>query len=482
VKYIIVILFFTNVWAAPASPPNPLNSVVEKAERFYQSQRESRDIFIARELYKLSFFFAASKFTSDHLQKDGAIDEDDANIMHSLLIKTGTHFLLKEHITLGKQHKSFSWIKGQKYLIQNKYTEAEAELKTLTENDYFYGEAQMSLGVLYSLLKKNNEAFQFYESCFNHSQKNKTAITHHKLVMYYDLLAQTCHLHMARILSMKGESKNAIKKYEEIKKTSYIWPQTILEKAWNYYNMQNYNQAIGMTVALKAPILSDYFSPEAEYLMALSYTKMCLYNDALSIIKQYYSNYLARTRELKNFIETKKDFSYLEIIQDEAKQTALHPYIKSLLTRMKKQMKFNVQLQHYLKAQNELVKLNKIKRNSPLWPEVRQNLSKDINYRADMLNQLIRNYFVSFINDVFTNSSRLFDLNLEIIAKQKDLIYQNQELTSDRARGDENQIKRDPLIHYYVFNGEFWADEIGDYSFGLKSNCEIAAPEAQESK
>jgi hypothetical protein len=462
----------TNAWA------NPL---MERAERFYQSQRESRDIFIARELYKLGFFFAASKFTSNYLQHEGVIDEDDSNIMHSLLIKTGTHYLLKDKINLGKQHKSFAWIKGQKLLMQNKYSEAEVEFKTLNEKDFFYGEAQMALGVLFSIQKKNDEALKSYETCVNHSQKTKElSIKHNKLIMYYDLLGQTCQIHMARLLAMKGEAENSIKKYEEIKKTSYIWPQTIMEKAWNYYHLQNYNQSLGMTVALKAPILVDYFTPEAEYLMALSYSKMCLYNDSLSIINQYYSNYLAKTQELKTFIDTKKDFSFLEIIQDEAKQTALHPYVKSLLTRIKKQMKFNVELQHYLKAQLELTKLNEIARPSPLWPEVRTNLTQDIKFRGDNLNRMIRNFLVEFINDVFLNSSRLFDLNLEIIAKQKDLIYQNQELASDRARGDENQLKRDPLIHYYLFNGEFWADEIGDYSFGLKSNCEIAEPKPAE--
>jgi hypothetical protein len=462
----------TNAWA------NPL---MERAERFYQSKRESRDIFIARELYKLGFFFAASKFTSNYLQGDGVIDEDDSNIMHSLLIKTGTHYLLKDKINLGKQHKSFAWIKGQKLLMQNKYSEAEAELKTLNEKDFFYGEAQMALGVLFSIQKKNEDALKAYETCVNNSQKTKDlSIKHNKLIMYYDLLGQTCQIHMARLLAMKGEAESSIKKYEEIKKTSYIWPQTILEKAWNYYHLQNYNQSLGMTVALKAPILVDYFTPEAEYLMALSYSKMCLYNDSLSIINQYYSNYLAKTQELKTFIDTKKDFSFLEIIQDEAKQTALHPYVKSLLTRIKKQMKFNVELQHYLKAQLELAKLNEIARPSPLWAEVRTNLAQDIKYRGENLNRMIRNFLVEFINDVFLNSSRLFDLNLEIIAKQKDLIYQNQELASDRARGDENQLKRDPLIHYYLFNGEFWADEIGDYSFGLKSNCEIAEPKPAE--
>jgi len=468
VKYLLLFILTTNAWG------NPL---MERAERFYQSQRESRDIFIARELYKLGFFFAASKFSSNYLINQGLIDEDDANIMHSLLIKTGTHFLLKDKINLGKEHKSFAWIKGQKLLMKNKYPEAETALKSLTEKDFFYGEAQMALGVIYSLQKKNDEALKYYELCRAHTQKTKElSIKHNKLIMYYDLLGQTCQIHQARLLSMKGEFDISIKKYEEIKKTSYIWPQTIMEKAWNYYHMQNYNQSLGMTVALKAPILVDYFSPEAEYLMALSYSKMCLYNDALSIISQYYSNYQTKAQELKTFIDTTKNFSYLEIIQDNEKQIALHPYIKSLLTRIKKQMKFNVELQHYLKAQLELTKLNAINRPSPLWAEVRTNLTQDIKFRGDNLNQMIRNFLVEFINDVFLNSARLFDLNLEIIAKQKDLIYQNQELASDRARGDENQIKKDPLIHYYLFNGEFWADEIGDYSFGLKSNCEIATP------
>ena len=37
--------------------------------------------------------------------------------------------------------------------------------------------------------------------------------------------------------------------------------------------------------------------------------------------------------------------------------------------------------------------------------------------------------------------------------------------------GDIKNLKRDSGQYLWNFNGEFWADELGDYVFSLKSSC-----------
>jgi len=59
------------------------------------------------------------------------------------------------------------------------------------------------------------------------------------------------------------------------------------------------------------------------------------------------------------------------------------------------------------------------------------------------------------------------------MSRKKELIYDNVELISDRARGHSQNIALKNDQYFWKFNGEFWADELGDYSFGLKSNCNL---------
>jgi hypothetical protein len=42
---------------------------------------------------------------------------------------------------------------------------------------------------------------------------------------------------------------------------------------------------------------------------------------------------------------------------------------------------------------------------------------------------------------------------------------------SGRARGDVAYLRRTDKQYFWTFNGEFWADELGDYVFSLKSEC-----------
>ena len=60
-------------------------------------------------------------------------------------------------------------------------------------------------------------------------------------------------------------------------------------------------------------------------------------------------------------------------------------------------------------------------------------------------------------------------INLEIIKKLKKEFFEG---TGDSKKiGDIKNLKRDSGQYLWDFNGEFWADELGDYVFSLKSSC-----------
>jgi hypothetical protein len=69
-------------------------------------------------------------------------------------------------------------------------------------------------------------------------------------------------------------------------------------------------------------------------------------------------------------------------------------------------------------------------------------------------------------------SYEMFNIKLEIMSKKRDLVYSSKKLISDRGRGSFDNVKRSSEQHFWTFDGAFWADELGEYSFGLKSNCE----------
>ena len=83
-----------------------------------------------------------------------------------------------------------------------------------------------------------------------------------------------------------------------------------------------------------------------------------------------------------------------------------------------------------------------------------------------------------FLETVPFFSSELFKVNLEVLSRQKDLVYTSRQLVSNRSRGDYSNVKRSRFEQFWKFQGEFWADELGDYSLGLKSSCQTVRTES----
>lgn len=61
-------------------------------------------------------------------------------------------------------------------------------------------------------------------------------------------------------------------------------------------------------------------------------------------------------------------------------------------------------------------------------------------------------------------------IRLEVLSRRKEELY-SPKPKNDRERGDVNYLQRNDKQYFWTFNGEFWADELGDYVFALKSEC-----------
>ena len=62
------------------------------------------------------------------------------------------------------------------------------------------------------------------------------------------------------------------------------------------------------------------------------------------------------------------------------------------------------------------------------------------------------------------------NIKLEILGRLKQETYAST-TEEKRERGDIQYVKRTSKQYFWTFNGEFWADELGDYVFALKSEC-----------
>lgn len=463
-----------------AASLNDVNASAKGAYEIFQKDKsKNRDKKIAHELIEGSYYFSAIPFINNYLEVNSDIDAELEADIETLVLRTGTMAVLNldEKRLENFNIPSISLILGTRLFNKEKYTKAYEILSRIPETHQFAGEAALIKGTIRNLERKNIEALNLYESCVKKSTAQESNSKGEKLKRYYNYLKETCIIRTARLNIEDKKYNEALEKYSQIDKRSYKWPYILMDQAWASYYLGDYNRALGLTVTYKSPLLESYFFPEAEVLMALSYYNLCLWDDSLKVVDHFYENYQPKADALKDILGKNKNshtyFLDLYYADTETREN-LNPFIRNLITQTRKQVKFNLDLASLKAAKDELALLKRLKNKNDFTISLEANLDSTINFISAKINYYIKKEIFTFINEIHKHSYSMFNLKLELLSKKREDIYNAKALAErSRERGSEHNVNRKSSQYFFDFNGSFWADELGDYSFGLNSACEL---------
>jgi tetratricopeptide (TPR) repeat protein len=445
-----------------------------KAKNLYQNSGSNKEIAI--ELTKAKYYFSAVDFAKKAIIESRKIDDSFEVILEKLVARTGIESFrqIPLHKLLKLSSPTTSFLAGMRAFKLKKYEFAFKALSNIPEIHRFASEALLVKGTILFLRGEFETAIIKYEKCQSIASGHEQRITKKKFKRYYTLIKENCIIHIARLHYKKRDLAKSIEAYELIEKRSYKWPTILLEKAWANYFLNKYNRSLGLLVTYKSPLLTSYFYPEAELLTGLSYLGLCLWGDALQVVDQYYKEYKPKSQALVDILNKNKNshnFFINLMLTPISESEKKHPYLRNLMTQIRTKIKFSLDLLAYKLATKELNRLEK-HRDSKFIKTLSEKVRLFTGERAYVLNHFVKEKMFDFINQVHKFSYEMFNIQLEIMAKKRSLVYRNKKLIADRGRGSFDNVKREKTQHFYPFKGDFWADEIGDYSFGLKSNCE----------
>lgn len=428
---------------------------------------------------KRYYYSALNEFFKETYFKE--ITEKDLERLEKLLFFTGIELLEDyDHQLLEKYPTSSTrFILARRAFQKKDHKKSIAYFDKVHPHHRYYPESQLLKAQVYARENNGKKEFEAYESCQKAAENEEGKTDGVKIKRYYRMIYEICLVNKARRFYKEGKYQEALDAYNQIPKQSYKWPYILLEKAWTYYQLGDFNRALGLLVTYKSPLLDTYFFPEAEYLAALAYYRLCLYDDSLIIINQYYKFYRPRFTALENVLKknlNSQNYFYDLMFRPGEELKKHEEFVRHIMTRLKKQTRFSLDFNSVYKLNREI---KRIKRNEKKQVQeflldhlasVRENMINKINYNA-------KTDIFNFLESVPFFSSELFKINLEIISRKKDLIYGNRKLIANRSRGDYSNVQRTRFEQFWKFEGAFWADELGDYSLGLKSNCQTVRRE-----
>jgi tetratricopeptide (TPR) repeat protein len=412
------------------------------------------------------------------------ISKEDLGHLEDLLYYTGIEILEDYEPSLLNRYPTSStrFILGRQQLREKNIKRALEYFSKIHPDHRFYPESKLLEAQVYALEGNMDAQFNSFETCWKTAEKSELAAPTEKIKRYFRMVYEICLVNKARHHYKKAEFQAALDAYNKVPKSSYKWPYLILEKAWVYYQLGDFNRTLGLLVTYKSPLLDTYFFPEAEYLASLAYFRLCLYDDTLVIIDQYYTFYRPRFAALESVLRknvSSQNYFYNLMFKPGEDMKSHEEFVRHIVTRLKKETRFSLDFNAIFKINQEMQAIHKGEkgplRNKLLdhLAEVKSNMISKINYNA-------KTAIFDFLQTVPFFSSELFKMNLEVISRKKDLVYGNKKLIADRSRGDYSNVKRSRFEMFWTFNGAFWADELGDYSLGLKSNCQTVRKENEE--
>lgn len=421
------------------------------------------------------YYYSVLPWMKDYIVKNNkTLDSEMEGALDTMLYHTGVKPFesLPEDILRKSRSGNIRYILAKRMLRKGKTQEALNELNTINADHSAYPFVANLKGTIYASLNNQKEAESQFKDCISASERRMgkvdSRIQKDQLVTNRDI----CVAGIARAQFATGDYKKSELSYLDISKESFVWPQILFEEAWTSYYIKNYNRTLGKLISYKAPVFDFVFKPEVEVLKALTYMKMCLYDDAKQTTDNFYNDLLNPSRDLRTFLVSRgKDYRYYyNLMADhEQNKSAPQPLIDNILKSIRKDGAYIEMKGALTSAIAEYNRLTK-QRKSSMQANLVKNVRTVVDEYRTTLGAYVRAGLVSKYSELYSAFQDMSYIKLEVLAQRKERLY-NTEDTGSKKRGDVKYIERNDKQYFWTFNGEFWADELGDYVFALRSEC-----------
>jgi hypothetical protein len=453
-----------------------VNASLEKAYDYYRATRSNSQNLLkaASELIHSGYYYTSVPLVKEYLVTARKIDSVALDtVLEDLSQKIG----IKQFEVLPMKVLSRSKAPTMRYLLAKKlfkrdqYKKALSYLNASIPRDHHIKPFALNLeATLHNFLGNKDNALLAFSECISRSERmmGEGVLKDRQMEINRDF----CIVGRARIFFNFKEFKKAESEFLDLRKSSYIWPEILFEEAWNSFYLKNYNRTLGKLVTYKAPIMQFIYKPEVEILNALTYFELCLWDDASKTVDRFYQNYGNSFKLIDRFLNKhKKDYRYYYLLAQSKKEGKRRGdgELNHMLENVVRDPVFLEMYSSFKSAQSELSRINT---NSGRYESfLKAQLRNSLLLERNLIGAYVRSSLIDIRNAIKKSVQGMSSIKLEILKQRKMALYKNEKVKYGK-RGDIQNLERTSKQYFWDFNGEFWADELGDYVFSLKSRCE----------
>jgi tetratricopeptide (TPR) repeat protein len=314
------------------------------------------------------------------------------------------------------------------------------------------------------------------------SFKDVVRLTNPKKVADADpLLRETAFLQLARIHYENRQNRYAIFYYGKMPWGGENWLEGLWEASYAYYRIADYEKTLGNLLTLQSPYFRDEFFPESWVLKAIVYYENCRYPEARRILQDFDGIYGSVFQELESFTASqKRPVAYFDLI-DEAQKSTSTDARTGVLRKIMRLAFTDANIKRLVETIGEVeeeidVGIGERRpefRQSALAKELADALTAERDGLIEEAGARARQKLEYERDQLRTLLAQALRIQIEVSRKEREA------LEGSLAKGGQVEVLRDLQFSYAVsdehlfwpYEGEFWRDELGTYSYTLTKGC-----------
>jgi TolA-binding protein len=294
-------------------------------------------------------------------------------------------------------------------------------------------------------------------------------------------LRELSFLQLARLHYEHKQNRYAIFYYNKMPWGGENWLEGLWESSYAHYRIGDYERALGNLITLHSPFFKEDYFPESYILKAIIYYENCRYREARAILEDFNGIYEPVYAELQKITgKNTAPSAYFDMLEEAEKNKdrgehqflmrkilklaftdktikKLNDSILEIETEMDKGIGDKKDAFRYSDLSKDLLESLK-KERQQIVEEAGGRARQKLEYERDALKELLSQALRIKI-EVNAQERKFLEMALQkggaidVVKKYKFSV----------AVSDEHQ--------YWPYEGEFWRDELGTYSYTLTKGC-----------
>lgn len=292
-------------------------------------------------------------------------------------------------------------------------------------------------------------------------------------------IGQLAQITMARMFYSTGEYEKSIKYYANIGQDSKYWLNSLFESAWAYFQTDEYNRALGNLHSLNSPFFNDQYYPEAPVLQAVIFFYNCQFDQVRLALDEFQYVYAPLKDELQitidGFLDNDEAYEFLrEASENTGENKDFDPRLQQIVDAALGDTVLSSAMAFMDRLRSEVAYIEESPESwsrSDLGDFLYADTVGQLALSRGSTGQLVINRLNTILSDLEARTRESTAILVETDLAEANALSSDvaEELestgsTTKQARPSDEQI-------VWRFDGEYWRDELGYYSYHIQSQC-----------